>query len=234
MTFTHDIAHISVLLTTLGVETMRTNAPRILIAEDHRLVAEAFKGILETDYHVVATVTDGHDMIRAALELRPDLVVVDIAMPQLNGLDAGERLKKALPKVKLLYVSMHFDADIAAEAFRRGGSGYVPKASGLPEFKTAVLKILRGELYLSPLIARDSVRGLVHSHASLAEQELSVRQKEVLQLLAEGKQMKEVADALNIAPRTVAFHKYRIMGRLKVNNDADLVLYALRQHLIAA
>ena len=215
---------------------MRTNAPRILIAEDHRLVAEAFKGILETDYHVVATVTDGHAMIRAALELRPDLVVVDIAMPQLNGLDAGERLKKELPRVKLLYVSMHVDADIAAEAFRRGGSGYVPKTSGLSELKTAVLKILKGELYLSPLIAGDSVRGLVRDHVSLVAQEhlLSVRQKEVLQLLAEGKQMKEVADTLNIAPRTVAFHKYRIMGVLKVNNDADLVRYALRQSMIAA
>ena len=236
MTFTHDIAHISVLLTTLGVETMRTNAPRILIAEDHRLVAEAFKGILETDYHVVATVTDGHAMIRAALELRPDLVVVDIAMPQLNGLDAGERLKKELRRVKLLYVSMHVDADIAAEAFRRGGSGYVPKTSGLSELKTAVLKILKGELYLSPLIARDSVRDLVRDHASLVDQEhlLSVRQKEVLQLLAEGKQMKEVADTLNIAHRTVAFHKYRIMEVLKVNNGADLVRYALKQRLIAA
>jgi DNA-binding NarL/FixJ family response regulator len=112
----------------------------------------------------------------------------------------------------------------------------VPKTSGLSELKTAVLKILRGELYLSPLIARDSVRGLVRDHVSLVAQEhlLSVRQKEVLQLLAEGKQMKEVADTLNIAPRTVAFHKYRIMGVLKVNNDADLVRYALRQSMIAA
>lgn len=123
---------------------MRTNAPRILIAEDHRLVAEAFKQILEQDYRVVATVGDGHAMIRAALELRPDLVVVDITMPQLNGLDAGEQLKKELPKVKLLYVSMYFDADVAAEAFRRGGSGYLPKTCGLSELKTAILKILKG------------------------------------------------------------------------------------------
>ena len=215
---------------------MRTNAQRILIAEDHSFLAEAFKQILETEYHVIATVSDGHAMVRAALEMRPDLVIVDIAMPQLNGLDAGEQLKKELPKVKLLYVSMHVDADIAAEAFRRGGSGYVPKTSGLSELKTAVLKILKGELYLSPLIARDSVRGLVRDHASLVEQEhlLSVRQKEVLQLLAEGKQMKEVAKELNIATRTANFHKYRIMGLLKVNNNADLVRYALRQHLIAA
>ena len=162
---------------------MRTNAPRILIAEDHRLVAEAFTEVLQTDYQVVATVSDGHAMIRAAVELKPDLVVVDIAMPLLNGLDAGERLKKELPKVKLLYVSMHVDADIAAEAFRRGGSGYVPKASGLSELKIAVLKILKGELYLSPLIARDSVRGLIQSHAARAKQEhhLSGRQKQVLQ-----------------------------------------------------
>lgn len=215
---------------------MRTNAPRILIAEDHRLVAEAFKQILEPDYQVVATVGDGHAMIGAALELRPDLVAVDIAMPQLNGLDAGEQLKKVLPKVKLLYVSMHFDADIAAEAFRRGGSGYVPKASGLPELKTAVQKILKGELYLSPLIARDSVRGLVQNHAPLVDDDhrLSDRQKQVLQLLAEGKQMKEVAYALHISARTVAFHKYRIMELLHAKNDADLVRYALKECMIAA
>jgi DNA-binding NarL/FixJ family response regulator len=165
-----------------------------------------------------------------------DLAVVDIAMPQLNGLDAGEQLKKQLPKVKLLYVSMHFDADIAAEAFRRGGSGYLPKTCSLFELKTAVVKVLKGERYLSPLIARDSVRGLVQSHAPLVDDDhrLSGRQKQVLQLLVEGRGMKEVANALHIAPRTVAFHKYRIMGMLKVNNDADLVRYALRQHLIAA
>jgi len=215
---------------------MRTNAQRVLIAEDHRLIAEAFKQILETDYQVVGTVGDGRAMVRLALELRPDLVVVDIAMPELNGLDAGEQLKKEFPKVKLLYVSMHFDADIAAEAFRRGGSGYLPKTCCLSELKTAVLKILRGESYLSPLIARSSVRGLIQSHAPRAEEEhqLSVRQKEVLQLLAEGKQFKEVAYALHISPRTVAFHKYRIMGVLNVNNDADLVRYALRQRMIAA
>src|SRR5580765_2173931 len=147
---------------------MRTNAQRILIAEDHSFLAEAFKQILETEYHVIATVSDGHAMVRAALEMRPDLVIVDIAMPQMNGLDAGEQLKTELPKVKLLYVSTHFDADIAAEAFRRGGSGYLPKASRLPELKTAVLKVLKGERYLSPLISQDSVHGLVHSHTPLA------------------------------------------------------------------
>jgi len=215
---------------------MRTNAPRILIAEDHTLIAEAFKHILESDYHVVATVGDGRAMVRVALELRPDLVVVDIAMPQLNGLDAGEQLKKELPKVKLLYVSMHFDADIAAEAFRRGGSGYLPKSSGLSELQTAVLRVLKGERYLSPLIARDSVRGLIEGHAARAKQEhhLSGRQKQVLQLLAEGKQFKEVANALNIAPRTVGFHKYRMMESLGIRTNAELVRYALKQRLIAA
>jgi len=164
------------------------------------------------------------------------LVVVDIAMPHLNGLDAGEQLKKELPKVKLLYVSMHFDADIAAEAFRRGGSGYLPKACGLSELKTAVLRVLKGERYLSPLIARESVRRLILSHAPRAEAEhhLSVRQREVLQLLAEGKQFKEVANALHIAPRTVAFHKYRMMESLKMKSNTDLVRYAMRQRMIAA
>ena len=215
---------------------MRTNAQRILIAEDHSFLAEAFKQVLETDYYVVATVSDGRAMVRTALEMKPDLVIVDIAMPQLNGLDAGEQLKKELPKVKLLYVSMHFDADMAAEAFRRGGSGYLPKTCGLSELKTAVHKVLNGERYLSPLIARKSVDGLAqHSRAAAEEdQHLSLRQKQVLQLLVEGKQFKEVANELNIAPRTVAFHKYRIMGLLKVNNNADLVRYALRKRMIAA
>ena len=154
-------------------------------------------------------------------------------MPQLNGLDAGEQLKKELPKVKLLYVSMHFDADIAAEAFRRGGSGYLPKTSGLSELRTAVHKVLRGETYLSPLIARRSINGLLKDARAAVEedQHLSLRQKQVLQLLVEGKQFKEVAHELNIAPRTVAFHKYRIMGLLKVNNNADLVRYALRKRM---
>ena len=215
---------------------MRTNAQRILIAEDHSFLAEAFKELLETEYYVVATVSDGRAMVRTALEMKPDLVIVDIAMPQLNGLDAGEQLKKEFPTIKLLYVSMHFDADIAAEAFRRGGSGYLPKTCGLSELKTAVHKVLNGESYLSPLIARSSVRGLVQNHrpSTNGYQLLSVRQREVLQLLAEGKQMKEVANALNIAPRTVAFHKYPIMKRLKTNNDTDLVRYALREHMIAA
>ena len=215
---------------------MRTNAPRVLIAEDHRLVAEAYKQILESDYQVVGTVSDGRAMVRTALELRPDLVIVDVAMPELNGLDAGEQLKKQLPKVKLLYVSMHVDAEMAAEAFLRGGSGYLPKVCGLSELKTAVLKVLKGERYLSPLIPRESVRGLIQSHAPRAEQDrhLSARQKEVLQLLAEGKQFKEVAYALHISARTVAFHKYRIMDLLHANNDADLVRYALKERMIAA
>ena len=215
---------------------MRTNAQRILIAECHRLVAEVLKQILETDYHVVATVSDGRTMVRAALELRPDLVIVDVAMPQLNGLDAGEQLKKKLPKVKLLYVSMHLDTDIAAETYRRGGSGYLPKTCGLSEYKTAIHKVLNGERYLSPLLAKDSVRGLIHNHARRVDEDhrLSGRQKQVLKLLVEGKQMSEVANALNIATRTVAFHKYDIMERLEANNDADLVRYALREHIIAA
>jgi len=215
---------------------MYTNKKRILIAEDHKLVAEALKQILDTDYDVVATVSDGLGMIRTALELRPDLIVVDVAMPRLNGLDAGEQLKQELPKVKLLYVSMQLDADIAAEAFRRGGSGYLPKACGLSELKTAVLKVLNGERYLLPLIARETVRGLIHNHAPLVDENrrLSRRQKQVLQLLAEGKQLKEVAYALKISARTAAFHKYRIMGVLNAHNNADLVRYALRQHMIAA
>lgn len=214
----------------------RRNLPRILIADDHTLVAEACRKLLEPDYEIVATVSDGRALVRAVAELRPHLVVVDVAMPLLNGLDAGQQAKELLPSVKLIFLTMTHDADVAAEAFRRGASGYLVKTCAASELTTAVREVLRGKSYLSPMIARDTVDFLLRQDKKLVDEgdRLTERQREVLQLLAEGKCMKEVAAVLNLTTRTIAFHKYRIMEVLNVRTNAELVQYAIRNHLIAA
>ena len=215
---------------------IRRNLPRIIIADDHTLVAEACKRLLESDYEIVATVGDGRSLVRAAAELRPLLIIVDVSMPLLNGLDAGQQIKELMPSVKLVYLTMNHDADLAAEAFRRGASGYLLKTCAASELAIAVREVLRGKSYLSPLIAKDTVDFLLRQDKALVEEgkRLTERQREVLQLLAEGKCMKEVAGVLNVTTRTVAFHKYRIMEVLNVKSNAELVQYAIRQHLIAA
>ena len=209
---------------------------RLLIADDHTLVAEACKKLLESDYEIVATVGDGRSLVRAAAELRPHLIIVDVSMPLLNGLDAGQQIKELIPSIRLVYLTMNHDADLAAEAFRRGASGYLLKTCAASELALAVREVLRGKSYLSPMIAKDTVDFLLRQDRKLIEegQRLTERQREVLQLLAEGKCMKEVAGVLNVTTRTVAFHKYRIMEVLNVRSNAELVQYAIRQHLIAA
>jgi DNA-binding NarL/FixJ family response regulator len=215
---------------------IRRNLPRILIADDHTLVAEACQKLLEPDYEIVGTVSDGRALVRAAAELRPHLIIVDVAMPILNGLDAGQQVKEFFPAVKLVFLTMNHDADLAAEAFRRGASGYLLKTCAASELAIAVREVLRGKSYLSPTIAKDTVDFHLRQDKKLVEEQerLTERQREVLQLLAEGKCMKEVAGVLNITTRTVAFHKYRIMEVLNARSSAELVQYAIRNHLIAA
>ena len=215
---------------------MRRNLPRIVIADDHTLVAEACKKLLESEYEIVATVSDGRALVRAAAELKPHLIIVDVAMPLLNGLDAGQQVKELLPAVKLVFLTMNHDIDLAVEAFRRGASGYLLKTCAASELVIAVREVLRNKSYLSPMIAKDTVNFLLRQDKKLIEEEdrLTERQREVLQLLAEGKCMKEVAGVLNITTRTVAFHKYRIMEVLNAKSSAELVQYAMRNHLIAA
>ncbi len=215
---------------------MLRNLPRIVIADDHTLVAEACRKLLESEYDVVATVNNGRALVRAAAELKPHLIIVDVAMPLLNGLDAGQQVKEFLPSLKLVFLTMNHDADLAAEAFRRGASGYLLKTCAASELTIAVREVLKGKSYLSPAIARDTVNFLLRQDKRLIEEcdRLTERQREVLQLLAEGKCMKEVADVLNITTRTVAFHKYRIMEVLNAKNGAELIQYAIRNHLIAA
>jgi DNA-binding NarL/FixJ family response regulator len=218
------------------ITNIRRNLPRILIADDHTLVAEACRKLLESDYEVVATLSNGRALVRAVAELRPHLVIVDVSMPLLNGLDATQQIKELMPSVRVIFLTMNPDADLAAEAFRRGASGYLLKTCAASELTIAVREVLRGKSYLSPTIAKDTVDFLLRQDKKLIEegQKLTERQREVLQLLAEGKCMKEVAAVLNVTTRTVAFHKYRIMEVLNVRSNAELVQYAIRNHLIAA
>jgi len=206
---------------------------RLLIADDHTLVAETCKYFLEPEFQVVAIVKNGRELLKTANELKPDVVILDIAMPQLNGLDAGEQLKQTYPSCKLVFLTMNMAPDVAAEAFRRGASGYVVKSSAAEELVVAVRKALRSESYLSPQITKDTVEFLLRSGQSLAaEKRLTRRQSEILQLLAEGMSMKEIAATLDLKPGTVAFHKYNLMQSLGLKTNAGLLQYAIKHHLI--
>jgi DNA-binding NarL/FixJ family response regulator len=215
---------------------MTTNRSRILIADDHTLVADLCRRLLETEFEIIGIVCDGRSMIRKAIESRPDVIVVDVGMPVLNGLDAGRQIKETMPAIKLVYLTMNPDPEVAAEAFRCGASGYLLKTCAAAEVVTAVREVLRGKSFMSSRLSRDTVNYLrLQSKTPVEEFErLTERQREVLQLLAEGKVMKEVGNILNLTTRTVAFHKYRIMEVLGAKNTAELVRYAVRNHLVAA
>jgi len=213
-----------------------TNRSRIVIADDHTLVAELCKRLLESEFDVVGVVSNGRDLLKSAIELKPDLVVLDIAMPLLNGLVAGRQLKAMFPAMKLVYLTMNSDEDVAAEALRHGGSGYLLKTCAAAEMVLAVRAALRGKTYLSKCLSRDTIDCLQWQNKKLVDEDerLTDRQCEVLQLLAEGKVMKEVADILQMTTRTVAYHKYRMMEVLGAKSNAELVKYAVRNHIIAA
>lgn len=207
--------------------------PRVLIADDHTLIAEAYRKLLEPEFNVVGIVSDGRELLKSEAELRPDVLVLDISMPGLNGLDAGQLIKQRNRNIKLVYVTMSVAAEVAAEAFRRGASAYIPKHSSAEELITALRQVVRGESYLSPLITKDTVEYLLRSGAVYQEEKhITTRQSEVLQLLAEGRSMKEVAYILQLKPGTVAFHKYQIMDHLGLKSSAELIEYAIRHHMI--
>ena len=213
----------------------RKPSARILIADDHQLVAEACKSLLEPEFQVVGVVTDGRSLIKSAQSLKPDVILLDIAMPHLNGLDAAEQIRQKLPSAKLVFLTMNTAADIAAEAFRRGASAYVLKHSAAEELVTAIRKVVRGESYLSPLIAKETVVFLIsRGRTRTEEKRITKRQSEILQLLAEGMSMKQVAAELDLKPGTVAFHKYRMMETLGVKTNAELLEYAIKRQMIPA
>ena len=210
------------------------NRPRILLADDHVLLAQALEHLLQRDFDVVGTVADGRALLKAAGELVPDVVVVDIGMPLLNGLDAAEQLKALHPDMKVIFLTQNREPRFAVEAFRRHASAYLLKDSAASELTTAIREALRGRSYVSPAIARGMVDEVSAPQSGpITLRELSAREREVLQLLAEGKSMKEVAALLQISPRTVEFHKYRIMELLRVKTNAELVQQAIKLGLIA-
>ena len=204
--------------------------PRILLADDHAILLEAFKALLEPEFEVVGTVTDGRALLVECARLNPDVVLIDISMPLLNGLDAGRQLKAQQRSIKLIYLTMNPDPDLAAEALRLGASGYLLKSSAASELTQAIREALRGRVYVTPLITRELVGSLIERRPG---PELTTRQREVLQLLAEGRSMKEVGRILNVAPRTVAFHKYRMMEQLRLKTSAELVQFAVKQGVVS-
>jgi DNA-binding NarL/FixJ family response regulator len=207
--------------------------PSVLLADDHRLLREAFTQLLEPHCDVVGAVADGRALLAAAPELRPDIVVLDIAMPLLNGIDAARQLKGLMPEVKLIFLTVSEDPDLAAEAFRAGASGYLLKNSAASELFKAIQEVSQGHSYVTPLATRGLVGSLIREpRPARGAEPLSTRQREVLQLLAEGRSMKEVARILAITPRTVAFHKYRIMEDLGIKTGAELVQYAIKHHIL--
>ena len=205
---------------------------RLLIADDHTLLAEACKTLLEPEFDVVGIVDNGRALLQLVSELKPEIVILDIAMPQLNGLDAGKQIKHLLPATKLVFLTMNMSPEIAAEAFRRGASAYVVKSSAASELVRAIRRALRSESYLSPDITKETVDFLLRSGTSQSlEKRLTPRQNEILHLLAEGMSMKEIAAVLNLKPGTVAFHKYKMMETLGLKSNAELLQYAIRHHL---
>ena len=206
--------------------------PRVLLADDHTLVAEAFKRLLEPECEVVATVGDGRALLRVASQLKPDLLLVDLNMPLLNGLDASEQLKQVLPNIKIIVLTMNEDPEIAAETMNKWASGYLLKKSAGSELSKAVRDVLRGKKYVTPAL-RQALREIAaRDSRSENARTLTSRQREVLQLLAEGHTMKEAAAILNVATRTVAFHKYRIMQDFGLGNNSELLRFAIKQKLI--
>ena len=208
---------------------------RVLVADDHLLIAEFCKQLLEPEFDVVGIVTNGADLVIKSTELKPDVILVDIIMPVLNGLSAASQVKSLLPDVKVVHLTMHSDPQIAMEAFDKGASAYVLKTCAASELARAVRTVLTGRRCL-PSNLREIIERLRWERVKPLPQEdrLTTRQREVLQLLAQGKNMQEIGARLEVTPRTVAFHKYRMRAALGTTTDAELVQYALRNGMIAA
>jgi len=208
---------------------------RVLLADDHTVVAEGLRALLQDSFDLVGVVHDGRALLEAAETLRPDVVVTDISMPLLNGLDAIRQIRQIRPDTRMVVLTMHRDTQLAVEAFRAGVSGYLLKISPGEELIQAIHEVAQGRSYVTTLLAKDLITVLIEAGgpAKEAGSSLTARQREVLQLVAEGRTMKEVAAILNISPRTAESHKYDIMQALGVQTTAELVQHALRLKLVA-
>ncbi len=203
-----------------------------MIADDHTLVVEAFTKLLEPNFEVVGTVSNGRDLLEVAPKLKPDVVLLDLGMPLLNGQDAGERLKGLLPKAKVIVLTMNEDSEIAAAALEKWASGFLLKNSAGTELIHAIKEVLKGKSYVTPRIAQKLFDRFVRDPRTEHTKHLTSRQREVLQLLAEGRTMKEAADVLHVTPRTIAFHKYKIMDEFGLKTNSDLLRFAMKERLI--
>jgi DNA-binding NarL/FixJ family response regulator len=203
---------------------------RVLLADDHKIVLDGLRSLLEPEFDLVGTVEDGHALVAAAEKLRPDVIVVDISMPLLNGIEAVRQIKKLDKQVKIIFLTMHPDVTYAIRAFEAGASGYVLKHSASSELLTAIHEAIKGRTYVTPMIAGELVQAYKEGTYRQAEeaQQLTQRQREILQLLVEGNSAKEVANLLNISPRTVEFHKYNMMSKLKLKSVSALIQYAIK------
>lgn len=209
--------------------------PRVVLADDHTLILDALKKLLEPEFEVVGMFADGRALMEGAAALKPNVIVLDIGMPMMNGLSAGQRLKQEMPLVKLVYLTMNHDPDMAGEAFRLGASAYLLKNSAATELQNAIREVVRGGYYVTPLMTKGMAGSFIQNFKRRkSTNPLTLRQKEVLQLLAEGRSMKEVAFVLNVSPRTVAFHKYTMMEHLHIRSSAELIEYAMRSSIVAA
>ena len=208
---------------------------KVLLADDHTLVCSLLKDLLEPDYEVVGTVSDGRELLKAAASLRPDVALVDIGMPSLNGLDAGRRLKKEHPHIKLIYLTMNNSVEYAREALQSGASAFVLKNSPSSILLQAIRDALRGVSYVAPEIKQAMNEIFMRDPKAVDRpQHLTDRQREVLQMLAEGRTLREIADALQISYRTVRFHKVRIMEELGISKNAELVQYAMKHGIVSS
>lgn len=206
----------------------------VLLADDHRMLLDAFTRVLEPEFDIIGTAEDGRKLLDMATELKPDVIVLDISMPLLNGLAACERLRKSVPGTKLIFLTVNEDPEIVAEAFRLGANGYLLKNSAASELVEAIRQVLIGRSYVTPLVTQSMMDRLMNGPAEKTRvTDLTPRQKEVVQLIAEGHSMKEVARILDISPRTVAFHKYRVMENQHLKKNADLIHFAIKNGMIS-
>ena len=205
--------------------------PRVLMADDHSLILAGLRKLVEAECEVVGAVEDGRALVEAAQTLRPDLILMDISMPLLNGLDAARQLRKLVPESKVIFLTMHASPTYATEAFQAGASGYLLKRSAASELSLAIKSVLQGQHYLTPSLTKDVLESVLKPSTGEAvtvpSATLTARQREVLQLVAEGHGTKEIATILDVSVKTVEFHKSRIMQLLNLHTTADLTKYAI-------
>ncbi len=210
------------------------NRPKVLLADDHTILLEGLKGLLEDDFELVGAAANGSELLAAADELEPDIILLDISMPILNGIEAARRLKEKKSKAKIVFLTMHADSRFVKEAFRVGASGYLLKRAASAELVSALREVLAGRYYVTPLITKDIMHSLLDPEF-LGEdhtRQLTPRQREVLQLVAEGKSLKEIATALNLSTKTVEYHKRSIMDELGLRTTAELTRYAIKHGIV--